>query len=77
MKIKTYTGTWLGRRAECKELRQSGAAGVREIRTRWIDDAHENNGGYPAGTITSTTISGDFTRGTGKVINPVHVVSEF
>lgn len=68
---------YFDRRVQQKEIREAGASGVREIRTCWIDDADERNGGYPAGTVVSRTIKGNFFRGTGEVLVAEHVVEEF
>lgn len=68
--------TYMGRRAEVTEIREAGPHGVREIRVRWIDDAHEKNGGHKAGTVVSRTVTGNFMRGTGVVLVEDHIVSE-
>lgn len=73
-KTTTRKVTYLGRRAEVTEIRTGGPTSEREVQTRWIDDAHERNGGYPAGTVTSRTITGNFTKGTGVVLVETHVI---
>lgn len=67
--------TYLGRRAELWEERLAGPSGERTIFVRWIDDADERNGGYPAGTVTARRVTGDFMRGTGKTLVDTHVVN--
>lgn len=74
MRIITRKVAYFGRKAEITEIRTAGPASEREIRTRWIDDADERNGGHEAGTVTSRTIKGDFNRGTGVILVAEHVV---
>jgi len=69
--------TYLGQRAEVKEIREAGADGEREYRTRWIDPAIGQPVEYPAGTITSHTVTGNMRRGTFRTLIPQHVVTEF
>ncbi len=73
---RTRNVSYLGRRAQITEIRKAGATGEREIRTLWIDDASEENGGYKAGTVTSRTITGNFARNTGRVLVEDHIISE-
>lgn len=70
-KTTTRVVTYLGRRAERTVIQTAGPASEREIRMRWIDDQVD---GHPAGTVTSRTVKGDFTRGTGVVLIEEHVV---
>lgn len=72
---KIRKSTYLGQRAEVKEIPLGG--GVREIRIRWIDAAVGQPIEYPAGTVTSRTIKGNFLKGTGVVLNETHIVEEF
>lgn len=69
--------TFLGARAEYKEIREAGASGRREIRIRWIDKAVGQPVEWEPGTITSRTITGNFQRGTGQILVPEHIVTEF
>lgn len=66
--------TYLGRRAQVWEYRTAGPASERTVFVRWIDDAHERSGGYPAGTVTAKVVKGNFKKGTGEVLVPTYVV---
>jgi hypothetical protein len=76
-RTKTSKAAYFGRRCEVKEIFAAGAHGEREIRRRWIDDADGCNGGYPAGTITSTTVTGNPLKGTFQTLIEHHIVEEF
>lgn len=69
--------TYFGRRAEVKTILVAGAHGEREIRIRWIDAADERNGGHPAGTVTSRTVTGNMLKGTFKTLVEAHTVEVF
>jgi len=73
----TQSVTYLGVPAKVKEIRQGGRAGLREVRILWLGDSGPRNGNHPAGTVVSRTIKGNFTKGTGVVVVPEHVVTEF
>lgn len=75
MKVIVRDTQYLGRRARCKEIRQAGPSGEREIRILWIDASED--GQWPAGTVISRTITGNFARNTGRILVPTHVVDEF
>ncbi len=74
-KVTIRKVTYLGQRAELKEIPLGG--GVKEVRMHWIDAAIGQPIEWPAGTVTSRTIKGNFLKGTGVVLNETHVVSEF
>jgi hypothetical protein len=67
---RPHSGTYFGRRVLMAEALESGPLGTRTVFTYRIDDAHPRNGGYPAGTLTATTIRGDG-RETAKVWSSV------
>lgn len=69
--------TFMGQRAEYKEIREAGPDGVREIRIRWIDSAKYQPIEWPAGTIVSKTVKGNLRRGTFEVLIEEHQVDEF
>lgn len=75
--IKIHQVTYQGARAEVKEIREAGAHGEREVRIRWIDQATPANGSYPAGTVTSHTVTGNPLKGTFQTLIAKHVVQEF
>lgn len=51
--------TWLGRRGETFEWRSGDAKSRRVNVLRWVDEAHEKNGGHPAGTVVIRHVVGD------------------
>jgi hypothetical protein len=58
--IVTITATYLGSRAEVTTRHLTGGQfGIRVVSTRWIDAAHESNGGHPAGTTVVIVCRGD------------------
>lgn len=67
--------TYLGQRAEVKVINLGG--GVKEVRTRWIDPAIGQRVEWPAGSVVSKSVRGDFTKGTGVVLVNEHLVEEF
>lgn len=69
--------TFLGARAEVKEIRQAGADGVREFRYRWLDRAIGQTTEWEAGTVISRTIKGNSHRGTFEVLTDWHQIDEF
>jgi hypothetical protein len=75
--MPTRQATYLGRRCEVKEIRQAGMYGEREIRIHWIDAADPKNGGWPAGSIVSKTITGNILKGTDRELVAPHLVDEF
>jgi len=75
--MPTRRVTYLGSRCDVKEIRQAGANGEREFRMRWVDAADPRNGGYPAGTITSKTVTGNALKGTLATLIDTHIVEEF
>jgi len=76
-KTKTQKVTYFGRRCEVKTIFAAGTHGEREIRNRWIDSADERNGGFAAGTLTSTTVTGNPLKGTFRILVERHVIEEF
>lgn len=70
--LPTRKVSYLGVPALVKEIRQAGPSGEREVRTQWLAD-----GQWPAGTVTSRIITGNFTRNTGQVLVDTHIVDEF
>jgi hypothetical protein len=55
-----WNGEYFGRRAEVTTTHfDSKELGLRLVKTRWIDDADDRNGGHPAGTVVVRLIRGD------------------
>lgn len=79
MAIKTITRktTYLGVPAEVKEIRQAGPTGEREVRVKWLATATGQAIEYPAGTITSRTITGTERKGTFRTLVAEHIVDAF
>jgi hypothetical protein len=73
-RTKTAKVTYLGRRAEVWEERTGGPYSDRRVFTRWIDDATETNGGYPAGTVTVRRVKGDGRNPNFVVIEPTRII---
>lgn len=68
--------TWLGSRAiQATDHHDTNPVGLRTITVRWLDDAHEQNGGHPAGTVTRTVVKGDGRKPNFEVIEPQVVVN--
>lgn len=77
-RTKTEDVTYLGRRARVVtdfHTKSRSANGLRTVTTTWIDDADERNGGYAAGTTTSTTVRGDGRTSDFERVTPLHVVA--
>lgn len=52
--------TYMGRRAMVWEMRKNtNRLGERVAFTAWLDDASEENGSHPAGTVTARHMTGD------------------
>lgn len=75
-KPKTQTVTYFGRRCEVTTILLAGKHGERVIRHRWIDQADERNGSYPAGTVTSRTVTGNPLKGTFRTLVECHIVQD-
>lgn len=68
--------TYLGRRAMVKTIYKAGEHGEREFRILHVDEADPQNGGWPAGTVTSRTVIGNALKGTFKTLIAEHAVDE-
>lgn len=68
---------YLGVQVEYKEIRTGGPTSEREIRIKWLEDAVGQTPVWPAGTVTSRTIKGNFAKGTLVVLVETHEVNEF
>jgi len=67
VKIVTRNLTYFGSRAEVTTTHHDkNRVGLRTVRTRWIDEASAENGGWPAGTTTEKVIKGDGWKGEGR-----------
>jgi hypothetical protein len=67
--------TYLGRAARVTTIHHDKSKmGLRTVRTTWLDDADERNGGHPAGTTVEHTIKGDGRTANFEVIVPGHVI---
>jgi hypothetical protein len=67
--------TYKGQRAEVKTIPLGG--GVQEVRVHWIDAAIGQPIEYPAGTVTSRTVKGNFLKGNLIVLHDTHIVEVF
>lgn len=80
---KPRTVTYLDARAEVTEYRVAGPMSERVVATRWIDQAHERNGGHAPGTITLVHVKGDgrkpatFVKFGSHVLEPGTDVTEY
>jgi hypothetical protein len=58
--LKTLDGKINGRQVRVKEIIHSGGPfGHRDIYIQWVDEAQEQDGGWPAGTVVCHTVLGD------------------
>jgi hypothetical protein len=75
-KVLAYMGS---RARVVTEYHTPGSIGLRTITYHWIDEAHPENGGWPAGSVTRKTIKGDGRYATGpkafEIISPEELIA--
>lgn len=76
LRITDKVMAYMGSRARVvTEFHDKSRVGLRTITFTWIDQAHPENGGWPAGSTTRKVIKGDGRKADFQIIEPEELIA--